>query len=164
MTTLAVTFYDVVVWLHVSAVVVGFGSTFAYAVILAVAGKTSPRSMPGVLAGISANDRTVVTFGALIVLATGIYLAADRWNFGEFFIAWGIIAVLVLFGLNYAYFLPSERRAREAAERDIERAGGGEVEFGPEFEKANGGLAKMGTLAGVLVILTVYVMVAKPFI
>jgi hypothetical protein len=164
MTTLAVTFYDVVLWLHVSAVVVGFGSTFAYAVIIAVAGKTSPRSMPGVLAGVAANDRTVVTVGAVLVLATGIYLAADRWNFGEFFIAWGIVAVLILFGLLHGYFVPNERRGSEAAERDVERAGAGEVEFGPEFNDVNAKLARMGTAAGILVVLTVYVMVAKPFL
>ena len=37
MTTLAVTFYDVVVWLHVTAVVVGLGPTFAYGVYIAIA-------------------------------------------------------------------------------------------------------------------------------
>ena len=77
MNTLAVQFYDVVLWLHIAAVVVGFGSTFAYAVILAVAQKSDPRSLPGVLAGIAANDRTVVTIGAIIVLVTGLYLTID---------------------------------------------------------------------------------------
>ena len=164
MSTIAVTFYDVVVWLHVSAVVVGFGSTFAYAVIMAVSARREPRSVPAVTAAVAANDRTLVTIGSLIVLATGIYLAADRWDFDEFFIAWGIIAVLVLIGLLHGYFLPNERKATEAAERDIERAGAGEVEFGEEFNTANAGLARMGTVAGLIVILTVYVMVAKPFL
>ena len=35
MTTLAVQFYDVIVWLHVSAVVVAFGPTFAYGIYFA---------------------------------------------------------------------------------------------------------------------------------
>ena len=164
MTTLAVQFYDVVVWLHVSAVVVGFGSTFAYAVILATVGRDNPRAIPAVLRGISANDRTLATIGGTLVLLTGIYLAADRWDFSEFFIAWGIVAVLVLLGLTHGYFLRNEKRAIEHAERDIERAGDGPVEFGPEFEQASGGLAKVGTLAGLIVILTIYVMAAKPFL
>jgi MFS family permease len=164
MTTLAVTFYNVVVWLHISAVVVGFGGTFAYGVILAVAGKTSPRSIPGVLAGISANDRTVVTIGAIVVLLSGLYLAADSDQFDEFFVAWGIIAVLGLIALTHGYFLPNERKAKDAAERDIERAGAGEVEFGPEFNAKSSGLAKVGTATGLIVILTIYVMAAKPFL
>lgn len=164
MTTLAVQFYDVVLWLHISAVVVGFGGTFAYGVIMAVSAKTDPRSAPGVIAGISANDRSLVTIGAVLVLITGIYLTADRWVFDEFFIAWGIIAVLLLLGITHGYFLANERKAREAAERDIERAGTGEVEFGPEFNDASGKLAKMGSFAGLVVVLTVYVMTAKPFL
>jgi hypothetical protein len=164
MTTLAVTFYDVVVWLHVSAVVVGFGSTFAYAVIMAVSAKRNPRSVPAVISGVGANDRTLVTIGGLLVLLTGIYLAADRWDFSEFFIGWGIIAVLLLLGLTHSYFLPNERKAVDAAERDIERAGAGPVEFGEEFNRVNASLARMGTLAGLIVIVTVYVMVAKPFL
>ena len=164
MNTLAVQFYDVVLWLHIAAVVVGFGSTFAYAVILAVAQQSDPRSLPGVLAGIRANDRTLVTTAAIIVLATGVYLAADAWDFDEFFIAWGVIAVLLLLGLTHGYFLPNETKASAAAQRDIERAGSGDVEFGPEFNEASGKLAKMGTFAGLVVVLTVYVMTAKPFL
>lgn len=160
----AVSFYDVVVWLHVSAVIVGFGGTFVYGVLLAVAGRSAPRSMPGVLAAIQANDRSLVTFGGLVVLATGIYLAADGETFDEFFVGWGIVAVLVLLGLLHAFFIPTERRAQEAAERDIEAAGPGAVEFGDEFNRANGKLAKMGPVAGLIIILTVYVMVAKPFL
>ena len=164
MTTLAVTFYDVVLWLHVSAVVVGFGSTFAYAVIMAVSAKTNPRSVPAVIAGVAANDRTLVSIGSIIVLLTGLYLAADRWDFSEFFIGWGIVAVLILIGMTHAVFLPSDRKGAELAERDIAAAGDGEVEFSDEFNRETTRIARMGTLAGVIVILTVYVMVAKPFL
>ena len=161
---LAVTFYDVVLWLHISAVVVGFGSTFAYAVIMTVSAKTNPRSVPAVIAGVAANDRTLVTIGSILVLATGIYLAADRWEFSDFFIAWGIVAVLVLLGLTHGYFLPHSRKATAAAERDIERAGSGQVEFGEEFNRTSGNVARMGALAGLIVLLTIYVMTAKPFL
>ena len=49
MQTLAVTFYDVVVWLHVSSVVVAFGPTFAFGIYLALAARKYPRAMPAVL-------------------------------------------------------------------------------------------------------------------
>jgi hypothetical protein len=160
----AVTFYDVITWLHVSAVVVGFGGTFAYGVLLAAVARSSPRSMPGLLGAIQANDRSLVTIGGIVVLVTGIYLAADTWEFSDFFVGWGIIAVLVLLGLTHGYFIPNERRAQQAAERDIEAASTDQVEFGEEFGRANRGLGMMGAVAGLIIVVTVYVMVAKPFL
>lgn len=164
MTTLAVSFYDVVVWLHISAVVVGFGSTFAYAVLMTAAPRSTPRAVPGMLAAIRANDRSVVTIGAVIVLLSGLYLAADSEQFDEFFVAWGMIAVLVLIGLTHAFFIPNERRGEELAKRDVEAAGPGEVELSPEFNRINAKLGKVGALTGLIIILTVYVMTAKPFL
>jgi hypothetical protein len=159
-----VEFYDVVKWLHVSAVVVGFGPTFAFGVYLAVVGKNDPRSIPAVLKAQSVVVRTLVTIGMVVILASGIYLTADRWEFSEFFVAAGIVALLVLFGLAHGFFEPNDRRAREVAERDIEASGPGEVQFSDEFNSRSGRSATVGALAGLLVILTVYVMTAKPFL
>ena len=159
-----VTFYDVVLWLHISAVVVGFGSTFAFGVVAAAAAAANPRSVPAVGAGIAAASRTLVLIGGLIVLVTGIYLTADRWEFSDFFIAWGIIAVLALLGLTYGYFGPQGRKVSEAAQGDIERAGPGDVELGEEFKRLNSNVARMGAIAGLIVILTIYVMTTKPFL
>ena len=46
---LAVTFYDVVVWLHVSSVVIALGATFAFGIYVALAVGKYPRSVPAVL-------------------------------------------------------------------------------------------------------------------
>ena len=164
MTTLAVSFYDVVLWLHITAVVVGFGSTFAYAVIPQWVAANAPRAVPGLMRGMRANDRSLVTIGGVIVLLTGIYLAADRWEFSDFFVGWGILAVIVLLGLTGAFFIPNETRAADAADRDIERSGSGPVEFGPEFEQASRKLLAMGPVAGLIIVITIYVMAAKPFL
>ncbi len=98
------------------------------------------------------------------MLLSGLYLTADRWEFSEFFVGWGIVAVVLLLGLTGAFFIPNEKRAADAAERDIERSGTGSVEFGPDFEQANRKLAVMGPIAGLLIVLTIYVMAAKPFL
>jgi hypothetical protein len=145
-------------------VVVGLGATFAYGIFIAVAGKTAPRSMPGVMAGVQAVDRMLVVPGVLLIAATGVYLTIDRWEFSDFFVGWGILAVLILIGLGIAVFGPSEEKARAEAEQDVERAGPGKVEFGPEFNRLNGLLARVGMATGIMVILTVYVMTAKPFL
>jgi Predicted integral membrane protein (DUF2269) len=164
MTTLAVQFYDVIVWLHVSSVVIAFGPTFASGIYLAMTARNHPRSIPAVIEAQNVVTRTMVTIGGVLILLTGIYLTADRWDFGYFFVTWGLIAIIALLGLAHGFFLPHDRRALAAAKRDIEAAGSGEVEFGEEFNRESGASARMGPIAGLIVILTIYVMVAKPFL
>lgn len=164
MVTVAVTFYDVVLWVHVSSVVVAFGPTFAYGVFLAIAARDDPRSVPVIYRVLQRIDRSFVTIGATVVLLTGLYLASDAWDFGYFFVAWGVVAIIVLLGLLHGFFLPNERRAERLARRDIETAGGGEVRFSREFDEVGAKMARMSPIAGLIVILTVYVMVAKPFL
>lgn len=164
MTTLAVQFYDVIVWLHVSAVVVAFGPTFAFGLYLAMTARNHPRSIPAVLEAQDVVNRTMVTIGGALVLVTGIYLVVDRWDFGYFFVTWGLIAIIVLLGLVHGYFLPHDRRAMRVAKSDIEAAGSGEVKFGEEFNRETAASARMGPIAGLIVILTIYVMAAKPFL
>jgi hypothetical protein len=164
MTTLAVQFYDVIVWLHVSAVVVAFGPTFAFGIYLAMTARDHPRSIPAVMEAQGVINRGMVTIGAIVVLATGIYLVADRWDFGYFFVTWGLIAIIVLLGLVHGFFVPHDRRALEAAKRDIEASGSGEIRFSEEFDRETLASARMGPIAGLIVILSIYVMAAKPFL
>jgi hypothetical protein len=166
MTTLAVTFYDVVVWLHVSAVVVGFGVTFGFGFYFAIGAREDPRSIPAILKTQIAMNRTVVTGGMILILLTGLYLVGDSeaWDFSDFFVAWGIVAILVLFGLAHGYFGPHDRKALAAASRDIEASRGETVELSDEFNRESQASARMGPIAGLVVILTIYVMVAKPFL
>lgn len=160
----AVTFYDVVKWVHVSSIVVGLGPTFAYGIYIAIATANEPRSVPFVYRVLQAIDSTFVTIGGLLILITGIYLAADRWDFGYFFVTWGVIAIIVLLGLTHGFFRPNERRAERLARRDIEASGGGDVRWSDEFNQVSLKMARMGPVAGLIVILTIYVMTAKPFL
>lgn len=164
MTTVAVTFYDVVLWLHLSSLVVAFGPTFAYGVYIAIASRDDPHSLPLIYRVLQRIDRSFVTIGGVLVLLTGLYLASDRWDFGYFFVAWGIIAIVVLLGLTHAYFLPNERRAEQLARRDLDAARGGEARLGREYEQVSRGMARIGPIAGLIVVVTIYVMTAKPFL
>jgi hypothetical protein len=159
-----VQFYDVVVWLHVSSVVLAFGPTFAFGIYLAVARGKYPRSMPAILDAQCKISRTMLTIAALVVLASGIYLTSDRWEFGDFFVIAGLVAIVVLLGMVHGFFVPNEVRAREVAERDIEASGPGEVNFSDEFERRMRNSAIGGPIAGLIVILTIYFMTTKPFL
>jgi hypothetical protein len=159
-----VQFYDVVVWLHVSAVVLAFGPTFAFGIYYGVVGSRHPRSLPAVFEATTVVNRTMTTIGMLVILASGIYLAADRWEFSDAFVIVGIVAVVVLMALVHGFFIPNDRRGKAAAERDIEAAGSGDVQFSDEFWASAARGRTVGALAGLIVILTIYFMAAKPFL
>lgn len=163
----AVTFYDVVLWVHITAVVLAFGPTFAYPVFLAVAERTDPRSLPVVARGVIAWD-AIGRVLLVVILLAGIYLIADSpaWELSDFYVSWGFLAVIVVGGLSSGYFTPKTRRLIEIAERDIaaSAASGGDVKLSAEFQALNGQVAKVGTATGILILLTIYVMTAKPFL
>ena len=158
----AVQFYDVVLFVHILAVVLAFGPTFAYGVFLSVAQNTDPRSIPAVGRGIQAWDK-VASFLLVIVLAAGIYLTADRWEFSDFFVSWGFLAVILIGGLSGGFFMPQTRKAVELAERDIAASGDGPVKLSDEFQAVNKRLGQVGGIAGLIIVLTIYVMTAQPF-
>jgi hypothetical protein len=162
----AVTFYDVVLWVHITAVVLAFGPTFAYPVFLAVAERTDPRSLPAVARGILAWDR--IGQGLLVViLLAGIYMVADGpWELSDFYVGWGFLAVIVVGGLSGGFFTPKTQQLIEIAERDLAAspASGGEARLSDEFQALSGQVAKVGTGTGIFLLLTIYVMTAKPFL
>jgi uncharacterized membrane protein len=158
----AVQFYDFSVWLHVSAVVVGFGATFAEAIAFPLAMKVGVRHLPFVhRLGVAINQYMATPALALIIV-TGIYQTADRWEFGDFWISATFLIALVLGGLTGAYFIPGERRLAVQVEREIAAARDGEVVLSEEYQRLTRRMAMVGTLAGVLVLLAVFFMVAKP--
>ena len=162
MVAATVTFYSVVVFFHIAAVVIGFGPTFAYGAYIATAQREGGQAIPLIGRTIVFWDRTVNTAAMTLILLTGIYLASDGpYGTGSFFISWGFVAIVILFALTHAFFIPRTRRAVELAERDLAAPDG---KLSAEFEALSGQLAKVGIAAGLLVILTIYVMTAKPFL
>jgi hypothetical protein len=165
METVAVTFYNVVVWLHITSVVIAFGPTFAFGIYFAVGARKYPRSIPAILETQSVIQRSMTTIGGILILITGFYLAGKAWDFSDFFIVWGIIAIVALLGLVHGFFLPNDSRALGIAKRDIDAAGpSGDFEPSKEFMDVSSRSARMGPIAGLIVILTIYVMAAKPFL
>jgi hypothetical protein len=160
-----VTFYNVVLFLHIAAVVLIWGPTYSYSVFLATAMKRGGHAVPAVGQAITTWDRPAATLGVVVVLATGLYMAGDIWEFSDFFISWGFLAIIVLTGLAHGFFIPKTRKATELAERDIAASPpDGDVQFSEEFNEISDQLAKVGTVAGILVLVTLYIMTAKPFL
>jgi len=158
----AVSFYDVVLAVHIMAVVVAFGATFAYPIIFAVGARTDPRSLP-VLHKISYTvERLLVNPGLLLVLIAGVYLASKGHHWSEFFVQWGLAVVVVIGAVVGVVLIPASKRAQELAERDIAASGEGAIEMSAEYQAVVRRLSTAGTLLSVLVLLTILFMAIKP--
>jgi uncharacterized membrane protein len=152
--------YKIALFLHILAVVVAFGPTFGYALFFSLA-PTYPRATPAILAGIQKCDRYLVNPGMLVLLLAGIYLLADGpWDAGDAFISIGFLAIIGLFGLQHGFFQPQTRKAKEMAERDLESGD----ELSAEFEAVGQRIGQVGTLAGIVVVVTIFFMAYKPFL
>jgi hypothetical protein len=159
----ATSLYDVILAVHVMAVVVGFGVVFAYPVMFAVAARHDPRSLPVLHRIESTIERWVVNPGLLVVLGAGIYLASKGHHWSEFFVQWGLGAAIVLGALVGSVMIPNAKRAEQVAARDVAAAPpGGEVEMSAEYQGLVKRLSSTGSLMSGLVLVTVLFMVIKP--
>lgn len=154
--------YKIALFLHILAVVVAFGPTFAYGFLFSVVPQY-PRAVPAILAGIQRIDRYLITPGMIVVLLAGIYLIVasdDAWESSEAFITIGYIAIFALFALEHAFFVPQTRKAKELADRDLEK---GDT-LSPEFEALSQRIGQVGGIASLIVIVTIFFMTYKPFL
>lgn len=158
----SVTAYTVSIWIHVSAAVVGFGATFAGAVAFPLALRR-PHHLPFVHHLSLAINRRLATPALVVVLITGFYqVSKGNWSMGSFWISATLVIVVVLGGLVGAYFVPTDRKLAAMAEREIAAAGDGRFEPSAEYlamSKREGGF---GTLAGLLIVIALFLMVTKP--
>lgn len=107
---LATTLYDVVLWVHITAVVIAFGALFAYPVFLAVVAK-APIAQRATLhhAQVAFSKRvTGPTIG--VVLLTGIYLATDADLWSEVWVTVPFVLLFIIAGLGATLL----RRGEEA--------------------------------------------------
>jgi uncharacterized membrane protein len=152
--------YKFALFLHILAVVLAFGPTFGYALFFSVAPQ-HPRATPAILAGVEKCDRYLVNPGMIVLLLAGIYLLIDGdWETNTAFISVGFVTIVVLFGLQHAFFQPQTRKAKELAERDLKS---GDV-LSDEFTALGERIGKVGGLAGLIVVVTIFFMAYKPFL
>jgi predicted integral membrane protein DUF2269 len=153
-----ITGYSVGLFIHILAVVLAFGPTFGYALFFSVAPQF-PKATPALLAGVQKTDRFLVNPGMILLLLAGIYLLADGpWEMSDTFIGVGFLGILVLLGFQHGFFAPQVRKAKAIAERDLQS---GDT-LSDEFMAISQRIGKAGTLAGVIVVVTIFFMTVKP--
>lgn len=153
-----ITGYSIGLFIHVLAVIVAFGPTFGYGFLFSVMPQ-NPSATPTIIAGVQKVDRYLVNPGSLIVLLAGIYLMSDgNWSGSEAFIVVGFIAIIALIALQHGFFRPQTQRARDLAERDLQGRGS----LSDEFMALSNRLGLVGSIAGLILAVTVFFMVVKP--
>jgi uncharacterized membrane protein len=158
----AITLYDISVFLHVTAVVVGFGSTFAESLMFPVALKLGNRHLPYVHRLQLAINQRFATPALAVVLITGIYQVIEgRWSFGSFWISASLAIVVALGALIGGYFIPTDRRLAPMVEAELRSAAGDEVALSEEYQRSARREGIAGGAAGVLIVVAIFLMITK---
>ena len=148
-------FYDVVVSVHVMAIVLAFGVTFAYPILFPFLGKQHPGALRAIHEAQERIGRFLIMPAATLALATGIYLAADRDLFGKIWVQVPMAILIVLLGLGGAFFTPNEKKSAALAPTDGQPPS-------PEYMAVAMRVAKVGALSSVLVLVAIFFMIVKP--
>jgi uncharacterized membrane protein len=155
---LALTFYNVVLSVHIMAVVIAFGVSFAYPVFMPWARKNHPQAMPVIHAMSDRLGKLVMSPAMAVVLIAGIYLASDADVWSKSWVSVPLVILVIIGGLGGMFFAPNERRLAELARRDL-GAGGA---LSPEYDALFGRVAIAGYTVCALVLIAIFFMAAKP--
>lgn len=160
---LAVTTFELSLFVHITAAIVGLGATFAESLTYAAAVRLDPRHLPYKHALQLTINRYLALPAVVVILVTGLYQASEvGFELGRFWLV-GAMAILAVFaGMIVAYFIPEDRRLLAIAQRDIDAAGDGELTLSEEYLRRVSREEMLGVVAGLLVIAAVFLMVTKP--
>jgi uncharacterized membrane protein len=160
---LGVTSFEVSLFLHITAAIIGLGAPFVEAFTYPVAMRLNPRFLPFKHRFQLAINSLLALPALVVVVATGLYQVDELgYELGDFWLSGTLAIVIVLAAMLVAYFIPEDRRLQAMVERDIEASGSGEVKLSDEYLRRVRIEALLGTVADLLVIAAVYLMVTKP--
>ena|SRR5215210_1341981 len=159
-----ISFYNLVLFIHIAAVVLAVGVTFTYPLAFAVARKGFQRQLPFFhrLQHVI-GQRMIAPIGGVILLA-GVYLAIKGpYDFGDPWVSITLLILIALLAAGGAYFGPREARLADLAERDVQASGAqGPVTFSPEYEGLFRQVRTVTFIGNALVLLAIFLMVTKP--
>jgi hypothetical protein len=161
----AVTSYLVVQSLHVMAVVAAYGLPMAYPMLLPYLRRHHPRAMPGVHNVQYRLNQRLTGPGTALILAAGIYMASKNDLWGETWVMVPVAIMAVIVVLGGGFIVPVSRRMARLASADVELAlrSGDTLTWSSEYDRTFKRYLTAEILLGVLVLVAVFFMVAKPF-
>jgi uncharacterized membrane protein len=160
---LALTTYALVEALHIMAVLAAFGLPLSYPLLIPYARRRHAAAMPAIHDVQHRLNQRLTAPGTVLILVFGAYMASKGHLWGEVWVQVPIGLLIVIAGLGGAVIVPASRRLSDLARADVEAAGGGEIAFGAEYEQLYRRYLATETLLGVLVLVAVFFMAARPF-
>jgi hypothetical protein len=156
--------YNISLWIHISAAVIGLGATFAEAIAFQVALKMDPRVMPFVHRMQRTINQRLANPALLIILITGIIqvLDSDFIDFSDAWISATFVIIIILGGLLGGYFIPTDKRLEAQAAAEVAAAGDGPVQYSQGYLDKLKQEGLIGTISGLLIVIAVFLMVVKP--
>ena len=156
---IAILFYDVGLAVHIASIVLAFGVTFAYPLLMPYIHDRRPDAMPVVHEASERIGRFLIAPAGVLALISGAYMASDRDLFDQTWVIVPLFILILLLAAGALFFGPTEKHMAEVAERDL----AGDGKLGPEYEALFRRLALVGAVANVLVLTAIFFMAAKPF-
>jgi uncharacterized membrane protein len=150
--------YNVVLFVHVLAVVVGFGVIFTYPLLDAYARRTHVVDLVALHRFQVFLTSRLIQPALLVILVAGIYLATDRWSLGDPWISATFAILIVIGGLAGAVIGPTEKKLLALAQRELQEGQAPSAAYEREAIK----LARFGGLTALLIAVAVFLMVTKP--
>jgi hypothetical protein len=148
----SVRFYDVVLWIHISAVVLAFGALFAYPLFLTVNAR-APLAERAQLHRLQIAFSKYVTGPTIgVILAAGAYMASEARLWSRAWVIVPVVLLAVIAGLGITVLRRGEERLLESAETGDEAA----------YDAAFVALRAWTLLTVALIVVTVFFMAAKP--
>ena len=152
------TYFELLLLLHVLSAIAGFGSTFTFAVLGPLAGKVGGPQGLGVMKGMVKIEKTLVYPAIVIQLVTGALLIFEGGWDNDFFSHWWLWVSILLF-LTAATLAVSQQAP--TLEKMIELGESGRAET-PEFGALAKQAAARGPLLTVMLLVIIFLMVIKP--
>lgn len=147
------TLYDVILWIHITAVFAAFGTLFAYPVFLAVNAK-APLSQRANFHRLQIAFSKRITGPAIgVVLAAGVYLASDAHLWSQAWVPVGLVLLVVIAGLGATVLRKGELALIAASESGTEE----------DYAGVLSRVSRWTLLTIALIAFTVFDMTAKPF-
>lgn len=151
---LALAGYDVVKAFHIMAVVAGYGLPMAYPFLLPYVRRKHPGAMAGVHDVQHLLNQRITGPMTVLILAFGAWMASKHDLWGQAWVDVPIGILIVIGGLGGAVVVPATARLAELARVDLD---------GAEYARVYRRYMAAEILLGVLVLVAIFFMAAKPF-
>ena len=159
-----ISFYNVVLFVHIAAVVLAFGVTFSFPLVMSYARRSDEHHMAVYHRMQELIGRRLIGPLGTLVLLAGLYLAIEGpYEFGDPWIGATLLLLIIIMGIGGGFLGPRESRLAELADRDLAATpSDGRVSFSEDYERSFRQVRTVTLTLNALILIEIFLMVTKP--